>query len=126
MLNGLVEPYHVIHTATEPELHHVPAAKGKGQTVARCAACRTAIWSNYASDGHLLRFVRLGTLHKDPGGHDHAKGNLEPDVHIHTKTKVPWVVIPEDKRVFEENYDPKEVWSAESLERMANLWRAYD
>ena len=87
----------------------LPSASGKGQVVARCPACRVTLWSHYAGSGRVTAFVRVGTL-EDPAA-------CPPDIHIFTASKLPWVVIPEGARAVPEFYRPKEVWSAEGLER---------
>jgi len=43
---------------------------------------------------------------------------LQPDAHIYTRSKQDWIDIPPDARSYEVFYDIKEVWSAESLERL--------
>jgi hypothetical protein len=53
--------------------------------------------------------VRVGTL-------DHPDG-VQPDVHIYTESKLPWVRLPDGARSFEQYYEIEEVWSRESLER---------
>jgi Glutathione-dependent formaldehyde-activating enzyme len=49
-LNALYEADRVAHTAGEPEIVVTPSASGKGQKIARCLACRVAVWSNYPRD----------------------------------------------------------------------------
>ena len=56
-----------------------------------------------------LRFVRVGTL-DDPAA-------LPPDVHIYTRSKLPWVSLPETTPAFDAYYSAREVWPASSLER---------
>ena len=74
----------------------------------RCPACQTALWSD--SGGRpALRFVRVGTL-DDPTA-------LAPDVHIYTRSKLPWVRLPEGVPAFDAYYDMKALWPAPSLER---------
>jgi hypothetical protein len=46
---------------------------------------------------------------------------VEPDVHIYTSTRLPWLELPADAMAVSEFYSPKEVWSAESLERYRRL-----
>jgi len=58
----------------------------------------------------LDRFVRGGTL-DDPRG-------VTPDVHIYTRSKVGWVTLPEGAPAFDDYYDSKQLWPAESLERL--------
>ena len=58
----------------------------------------------------MNHFVRAGTL-DDPSA-------VEPDVHIYTRTKVPWVMLPAGARAFEVYYDTSSEWPAASLERL--------
>ena len=43
---------------------------------------------------------------------------LTPDVHIYTKSKVGWVVLPDGAPAFDEYYDSKTLWPADRLERL--------
>jgi hypothetical protein len=95
------------------ELVATPSASGKGQRIARCPACRVALWSHYAGLGDRLCFVRVGTL-DDPD-------LFPPDVHIYTESKQPWVVLPAGARAFSQYYNSREIWSAESLARRERL-----
>ena len=67
-----------------------------------------ALWSDYGGRT-WLRFVRLSTLDEP-----HA---FAPDVHIFTRSKLPWMQVP--KRVPASNafYKLDDVWPAESLQR---------
>jgi len=42
---------------------------------------------------------------------------LTPDVHIYTRSRLPWVTLPAGVPAFEAYYDSKTLWPAESLER---------
>ena len=44
-----------------------------------------------------------------------------PDVHIFTRSKQPWVVLPPNMPAVPEYYDRNALWPAESLERMRIL-----
>ena len=57
----------------------------------------------------MLRFVRIGTLD--------APASLPPDVHIYTRSKLPWVELPAGVPAFEAYYDSAALWPAASLER---------
>jgi hypothetical protein len=105
----MIEADYVVHLRSDPEIIDTPSNSGKGQKIARCPKCRVAIWSNYASAGPFLRFVRVGTLDTP----DH----LPPDIHIFTSSKQPWVQIPADVPSVPEFYDREIHWSAESLAR---------
>jgi len=87
----------------------VPRDDGSAQAIFRCPACRVAVWSNYGWP--KLLFVRAGTL-DDPSV-------VEPDVHIYTQSKVPWVMLPDDVPAFDAFYDPSQLWPPESRERAA-------
>jgi hypothetical protein len=43
-------------------------------------------------------------------------------VHIYTRTKLPWVTLPESVPAVEVYYDRHELWPAESLERLDALF----
>ena len=66
------------------------------------------MWSDYGRRPYL-RFVRVATLDRP-----HA---IAPDVHIYTRTKVPWVALPADVPACAEFYDMKTLWPAEAQER---------
>ena len=93
----------------EPEQVDVPRDDGSTQAIFRCPACEVAVWSNYGWP--TLLFVRGGTL-DDPSG-------VEPDVHIYTRSKLPWVTPPDGVPAFDGYYDAKQLWPRESLERVA-------
>jgi hypothetical protein len=112
-LNALIESDRVMNLGTEPEIIDTPTHSGKGQKIARCPKCRTAVWSNYWSAGPVIRFVRVGTL----DGPD----NLPPDIHIFTASKQPWFQLPADVPSVLEYYDRKSLWPADSLVRREAL-----
>jgi hypothetical protein len=86
----------------------VPTDSGRPHEIYRCPACQTALWSDYGGRP-ALRFVRVGTL-------DDA-ATLSPDVHIFTRSKLPWVELPENVPAFPVYYDTQSLWPAASLER---------
>lgn len=107
-INIWVETRQITLSKDTPVAVTVPSESGKGQIIFRCPTCQVAVFSQYAS-GPACRFVRAGTL-DDPGA-------VEPDVHIYTSTRLPWVQLPDGARVFEDYYRRSEVWSAESYAR---------
>jgi len=109
VINAVIEADRVVHVQGEPEIVEIPSASGKGQRVARCPACKIALWSNYAGSGDAIRYVRVGTLDNPD--------RLPPDAHVFTVSKQPWVVLPDDTPAFSEFYRRSEQWPAESLER---------
>jgi hypothetical protein len=112
-LNAVIEADRVVLLEGSPELVMTPSNSGKGQKIARCPVCRVALWSTYAGAGDALRFVRVGTL-DDPD-------RLQPDIHIYTESKQPWVVLPLGARAVTQYYRRSDVWSAESLARQRLL-----
>ena len=112
-LNAMIEADRVVNLGTKPEVVHTPSDSGLGQKIARCPTCKVAVWSHYAGSGPITKFVRVGTL-------DHPD-LMPPDVHIFTRTKQPWVVLPEGAPAFEEYYDRDELWPKESLLRREAL-----
>jgi hypothetical protein len=108
-LNALIEADRVTLTSGSPEVIDTPSESGKGQKIARCPNCRIALWSNYAGSGPRIRFVRVGTL-DDPD-------LLPPDIHIYTRSKQPWIVLPSGVPAVPEYYDREKYWSRESLAR---------
>ena len=111
VINLLIESERVESLAREPERVPVPRSGGKRQQIYRCPVCETAVWSTYTRTSIL--FVRAGTL-DDPSA-------AEPDVHIYTRSKLPWLTLPESAPAFSTYYDTKKLWPATSLERLAKL-----
>ncbi len=56
-----------------------------------------------------LSFVRVGTLDEP--------SDLPPDVHIYTRSKLPWIALPAEVPAFLAYYDSKSLWPPESLAR---------
>jgi hypothetical protein len=107
VINVLIEADRVEVVAGDPQPIDVPRGRSK-QRIWRCPSCQIAVFSKYTSP--KLRFVRAGTL-DDPS-------SVEPDVHIYTRSKVPWVVIPEGVPAYTAYYDPEKLWPAASFERL--------
>ena len=108
VLNALIETNRVTVLSGETAPHLMPTDSGRPHTVFRCTQCGTAMWSEYGGV-KPLRFVRVGTL-EEPSA-------LPPDVHIYTRSKLPWVALPEGVPAFEAYYDSKKLWPAASLDR---------
>jgi len=108
VLNALIEADRVTLLAGDPTAIAVPTDSGRPHQIFRCPSCQTAVWSVYGGVS-ALRFVRVGTL-DDPA-------RLQPDVHIYTRSKLPWVTLPPAIPAFDAYYDSKRLWPAASLER---------
>ena len=108
VVNALIEADRVELLAGAPEPVRVPSDSGLPHVIHRCPACQTALWSTYGGRTRI-RFVRVGTL-DDPAA-------LPPDAHIYTRSKLPWVVLPEGVPAFEVFYDVPALWPKASLDR---------
>ena len=102
VINLVIEADRVELLQGEPVPVEVPREPGNGvQTVFRCPACQVAVYSIYSSPTY--RFVRAGTL-DEPSA-------IEPDVHIFTRSKLPWVTLPEGVPAFEVFYPSRDgIW----------------
>ena len=114
VVNILIETDRVELLEGDPVAVSVPRGGGKRQKIWRCASCQIAVFSQYTTP--RVRFVRAGTL-DDPSA-------VEPDVHIYTRSKVPWLVLPESVPAFSTYYDTQKLWPPASLERLAAFRRA--
>ena len=113
VINMLIEASRVEVLAGEPEPVTMPLNGGSPNDIYRCPACRVAVWSVYGGRAQVL-FVRAGTL-DDPRA-------VAPDVHIFTRSKLPWVTLPEGAPAFHVYYDTEKLWPAESLTRRKALF----
>jgi len=110
VINLWIEAKHVAAAGPEPRAFTLAGGSGKRHDVFFCATCGTYVWSRYHSVHGDCLFVRAGTL-DDPA-------RFVPDVHIFTRTKLPWIRLPEGARAFESVYELREVWPADSLARL--------
>ena len=108
VINLLIETDRVELLAGVPQAVEVPRDDGSTQRIFRCPTCQVAVFSQYGRGE--VRFVRGGTLDQPSG--------VTPDVHIYTRSKLPWITLPESVPTFEVYYDMKALWPASSLERL--------
>ena len=108
VINLLLEADRIELLAGEPQPVDVPRDDGSTQRIYRCPTCQVAVYSEYGRPE--VRFVRAGTLDEP--------SSVAPDVHIFTRSKVPWVTLPESTPAFDVYYDSRTLWPAESLERV--------
>ena len=111
VINLLIEAEQIELLGAEPLPLDVPRDDGSMQRIYRCPSCQVAVFSEYGWPE--MKFVRGGTLDEP--------SSVEPDAHIFTKSKVPWVSLPEGVPAFEVYYDSRELWPAESLERLDTI-----
>ena len=110
-INIITEAGNIERLSGELRVDHAPTPSGRGQSIHRCAACGTRMWSNYGTPD-VIRFVAAGTL-------DNPAAAI-PDIHIFTDSKLPWIALPEDARAVPQFFDARSVWPTESLAR----WKA--
>jgi len=115
-INAIIERDRIVldDGAPEPICVTVPTESGRPHDIYRCPTCQTALWSDYGRRGNQA-FLRVSTLDEP-----HA---VVPDVHIFTRSKVPWVGLPEDARVFDVFYKLDQEWPADSKARREALKR---
>lgn len=111
-INAIVETDRIQIEGEAPVVVEMPTGSGRPHDIYRCGKCQTALWSDYGRR-RVMSFLRVSTLD------DNAA--LQPDAHIFTRSKVPWVVLPPDQPAFEIYYDMERQWPAESLARRKAL-----
>lgn len=109
-INALIERscVELVNGSLDPVRATAKTESGRPHDIYRCPQCQTALWSDYGRRGVMV-FVRVVTLDQ---GHDVA-----PDVHIFTRSKLPWVQLPPGARSFDVYYDMQKEWPAASLAR---------
>ena len=110
VINLWIEKRFVEAQGGELKSHRLEGGTGQPHEVFFCARCGTYLWSDYHGAPGASLFVRAGTLDNPDA--------VTPDVHIFTRSKLPWVILPKDARAFPTFYSIKEVWPAESRERV--------
>ena len=108
VINLLIEADRMELLAGELQPVDVPRDDGSTQRIFRCPTCQVAVFSEYGRPE--VRFVRAGTLDRPSG--------ILPEVHIYTRSKLPWITLPGTAPAFEEYYDMRALWPAASLERL--------
>jgi len=110
VINLWIEKKFVEAKGAKPESFTRPGGSGKDHTLHFCGTCGTYVWSDYRIVSTECWFVRAGTL-DDPS-------SVVPDIHIFTRTALPWIQLPKGARAVESSYKIDEVWPAESLARL--------
>jgi len=110
VINIWIEKEFVRTSGATPQSFMLEGSGGRNQEVFFCGKCGTYVWSRYHRAPGDTLFVRAGTLDEPEA--------VTPDVHIYTRSKVPWLELPRGVPAFESMYKIEEVWSAESKERL--------
>ena len=110
VINIWIEREFVKRTGATPKSVTLKGGTGQDHDAFFCDKCGTYVWSRYhIAPGDAL-FVRAGTLDNPDA--------VMPDVHIFTRSKLPWLRLPEGALAFETAYSIENVWPAESKERL--------
>lgn len=112
-VNAFVEVEHLHLLSGKLREHDVPTGSGKVQTIIRCAACGTAVWSHYPRLGRLGAAIRVGTL--DDGA------AIRPDAAIFVADRMDWAALPDGVPVFETSYKPADILPPDRLSRLMAL-----
>jgi len=110
VINLWMEAEQVKLTSGKLKRFGLKGGTGQDHEVFFCGQCGTYLWSKYHGAPGDARFVRAGTLDKPQA--------FKPDVHIFTRSKLRWVVLPSETPAFKTFYKFDQVWSPESLERL--------
>jgi hypothetical protein len=100
-INILIEAENVEMLGGTPEPVEYDSGSGMGQQNFRCPHCQVSVWSIYNAAGDGARFVRAGTL-------DDA-GQVSPNAHIFTASKLAWLALPDGVPQFPGFYSGKDI-----------------
>lgn len=113
VINGVIETSNVEIETGSLKAFNLPSETGRKLIVYRCAECGTDIHTDYGGRETMI-FVRMTTL-DDPT-------RFGPDVHIFTRSKLPWISLPPQVPAYEAFYPTfEEVWTSEALQRRRAL-----
>ena len=110
VINIWIEKKFVEPSGAPPKSITLKGGTGRDHEAFFCDTCGTYVWSRYSivPTGESL-FVRAGTLDNPDA--------VKPDVHIFTRSKLPWLKLPENALAFETGYKLDNVWPEASKER---------
>jgi len=111
-INALIERDCVELVSGEPVGHEMATGSGQPHDIYRCGSCQTAVWSDYGRREKMV-FIRVATM-------DEPK-RCPPDVHIFTRSRLPFTDLPENARAFPVFYDAFVEWKEEALARIRAL-----
>ena len=99
-----------VEASAVPKSFRLAGGSGNHHDVFFCDTCGTYLWSRYHGAPGDSLFVRAGTLDNPDA--------VRPDVHIFTKSKQPWLNLPENAPAFDSFYSIDKIWPAESKQRI--------
>ena len=111
VINLWIERKFVEREGPGPKSFQLRGGSGRPHEVFFCEICGTHLWSRYHGAPGDSLFVRAGTLDVPEA--------VTPDVHIFTRSKLPWLELPPGARSFATIYRKlEEVWPPESVRRI--------
>jgi hypothetical protein len=110
VINLWMERESVVATGAMPASFELAGGTGKPHEVCFCGKCGVYVWSRYHGAPGDFLFVRGGTLDNPQAA--------KPDVHIFTRSKLPWLELPTGVPAFKAFYSIEKIWSPESQERL--------
>ena len=108
VINAIIEDDSIRILQGDVVITRGPSEYDRPHDIYRCTECLTAVWSDYGRRPNY-RFVRVGTLDEP--------SQFSPDAHIFVRSKLDWVVIPQDQRFFDVDYKMEEEWTPKALAR---------
>jgi hypothetical protein len=115
-VNALIEADRVELTRGRLREVVLPSPSGKGVATQQCGECGGVLWMHYGGAGRGVAFVRAGTL-DNPAA-------CPPDIHIFTRSKQPWVELPESVPAVEDYYPMRKVWPEDAFARLLTAKQA--
>jgi hypothetical protein len=112
-VNAFVESEHIHLLSGEMTQNHLMTGSGGQQTILRCTACGTALWSHFPRLGAHGAGIKVGTL-DNPAA-------LRPDAAIFVAYRAPWAALPEGVPAFDETYRPADLLPPERMARLRAL-----
>ena len=109
VLNMWIEDKFVELSGAEAKCYRSSGGSGQPVDFYFCENCGTTLWNRYHAAPLNTIWLRASCLDDT--------SEIAPDMHIHTRSKQPWLKLPEESRQFEGYYDMREEWPAESLTR---------
>ena len=110
VINLWIERQFVEGDHARAKYYRLTAGRGHPHDVFYCESCGTRLWSHYHRAPGDTLLLRAGTL-DDPAG-------VAPNVHIFTRSKLPWIELPKGVPAFAAMYRIAELWPPESQERL--------
>lgn len=110
VINIWIERRFVKSNGGELKSFKLTGGSGQPHEVFFCPVCGTYLWSDYHGAPGKSLFIRAGTLD--------TPAAVAPDVHIFTRSKLPWVRLPEGARSFAEFYPIAKTWPEASRARI--------